>query len=39
MYISAFENEDWDIDRNGEGRFLSSIAALSPDRFRAFDVG
>ena len=39
MYLSAFENEDWDLERNGEGRLLSSVAALSPDRFTAFDVG
>jgi FkbM family methyltransferase len=39
MYLSAFENEDWDLERNGEGRFLSAVAALSPDRFTAFDVG
>jgi FkbM family methyltransferase len=39
MYASAFENEDWDLNRNGEARFLSSVAALSADQFTAFDVG
>jgi FkbM family methyltransferase len=39
MYISAFENEDWDLCRNGEGRLLSAVAGLSPGGFMAFDVG
>ncbi len=39
MYLSAFENEDWDLDLNGERRFLASVAALHPERFVAFDVG
>jgi FkbM family methyltransferase len=39
MYLSAFENEDWDLHRNGERRLLAAVASLSPDGFVAFDVG
>lgn len=39
MYLSAFENEDWNLHRNGERHLLASVAGLSPDGFVAFDVG
>lgn len=39
MYLSAFENEDWDLHLNGEQHLLASVAGLSPEGFTAFDVG
>lgn len=39
MYLSAFENEDWDLHRNGERHLLASVAGRRPDGFTAFDVG
>lgn len=39
MYLSAFENEDWDLHRNGERRLLASVANLAQGGFTAFDVG
>lgn len=39
MYLSAFENEDWDLHRNGERRLLEAVAGTAGTGFTALDVG
>lgn len=42
VFLSSYENEDWDIHHNGEERFLAAATAGragSVDRFVALDVG
>ncbi len=39
MFLSAFENEDWDFRRNGEEHLLAAAGRVLPEGSLIFDVG
>lgn len=39
VYLSAFENDDWDIHHNGEELLLKRATRLWQERFVALDIG
>jgi FkbM family methyltransferase len=39
VYLSAFENDDWDIRHNGEELLLTRATRLWQERFVALDIG